>query len=300
MTAGPWFAESGGTDIRVSYSYRRMVYSGRSRFQRIDIVETEEFGRMLFLDGVANSAEQDEFIYHEALVHPAMLAHPQPQKICVIGGAEGATLREVLRHPGVNRVVMVDIDEQLVGLCREHLAMMSQGAFEDPRLELIFGDGRKYLEETGEAFDVIIVDLSDPIPDSPAIYLFTREYYQTISSRLSDGGTAAFQGESLQPWRLELHARMVNTLKSVFPVVVPYPYFQPCFHELHGMILTSKRFDPRELDLAGRARERNLELRYLSPEWLTGLFRMPGYVSESYRRYTDILTDDNPLIIPPY
>ncbi len=291
-----WFAETGDFHT-ICYSHRQVVYSGCSRFQAIDILDTDEYGRMLFLDGVANSASRDEYIYHESLVHPAALTHPRPEKVCIIGGSEGATLREVFRHPDVNRVVMVDIDEQLVGLCREHLSDWSDGAFDDPRLELHFNDGRRYLEETDEVFDLIVIDLSDPMPDSPAVYLFTREFYQAVHNRLSSTGAACIQGESLKPWRIELHARMYNTLRTVFPHVLSYAYWLHSFHELHAQIMVSKSEDPRQIDLGGRLLERGLDLRYLTPDFLKGLFHMPGYVDRAYARYDKILTDEKPYVI---
>ena len=296
MTASAWFAETGAHHI-ISYEYHERLYGGRSPYQFIDIVETLEYGRMLFLDGVAQSSERDEFIYHEALVHPAVLTHPDPQTICIIGGAEGATLKETLKHPTVSRVVMVDIDEMLVRACQEHLPGYSCGAYDDPRLELIFGDGRGFLEETDEVFDAVIIDLSDPLPDSPGVYLFTREFYQLVYDRLSEEGAAGVQGESLQPWRVHFHARLVNTMATIFPNVFGYQYNLPSFHEVHGMILASKGQDPRQLDLGGRITQRGLELKYLSPNYMPGLFYMPGYVEEAYSQYSEILTDDQPYTV---
>lgn len=297
MNGSEWFAEKGGQNFVIQYKYKRTIFSGESRFQKIDILDTEEYGRMLFLDGVAQSSQRDRFIYHEVMVHPALLSHKKPEKICVIGGAEGATLKEIFKHSSVSRVVMIDIDEELVRLCREYMPEWSDGAFEDPRLELRFDDGRKYLEETDEVFDIILVDLSDPVPDSPAIFLFTREFYRTISEKLSTDGFACIQGESLRPWRVEMHARMVNTLKSIFPHVAGYPYPLPCFHELHAQILASKEADPRTIDLGKRMKERELSLEYLSADFLAGLFRVPAYVEKAYEIYDEILTDEQPLIM---
>lgn len=295
MNGELWFAESGGRNHSIQYRIKEKIFSGKSEFQKIEILDTYEYGRMLFLDGVAQSSERDEFIYHEALVHPAMLCHPHPEKVCVIGGAEGATIREVFRHPSVKKVVMVDIDEFLVGLCREHFPDYNAGAYDDPRLTLIFGDGRKYLEETSELFDVIIVDLSDPVPNSPSVFLFTKEFYQIVASKLKPKGVAGFQGESMRPWRVELHALMMNTMSTIFHAVRAYPYAQPCFHELHGMIVATLGEDPKEIDLVGRMKERGLKLHYFGADYLAGIFRVPGFVEEAYKEHTDILTDEKPL-----
>ena len=294
MTDPIWFTEDGAPNVVVHYRCLRSVYSGRSHYAKIDIVDTAEYGRMLFLDGIAQSADQDEFIYHESLVHPAMLSHPNPRSVCIVGGAEGATIREVAKYQDVNRIVMVDIDEELVNVCRQHLSSWSKGAYEDPRLELHIGDGRKFLEQTKEIFDVIIVDLNDPTEDSPAVFLFTREFYQLVNRCLSRDGVGCFQGTDLQATRLTLHARMYNTISSAFKFVVSYPYMMPSFHAMHSFILASKELDPRTLDLGERLQNRDLKLRYLSPSFLQALFHIPGYVEEAYKKHQELITDARP------
>ena len=288
-----WFAEDGAENVGIQFRSRQRVYGGRSRYARIDIVDTVEYGRMLFLDGIAQSAALDEFIYHESLVHPAMLTHPAPESVCIIGGAEGATIREVAKYERVRRIVMVDIDGELVEVCRRYLPEWSAGAYEDQRLELHIGDGRRHLDGTRETFDVIVVDLSDPTAGSAALSLFTREFYELVFSRLTPQGVASFQGEDLQPNRLALHARMVNTISSVFPHVLGYAYLAPSFHGFCAHILASKVIDPRAIDLGDRLESQNFSLRYLSPCFLRGLFRLPAYVQDSYDQYREIITDSS-------
>ncbi len=291
-----WFVEDGAKNVILRYRCSGTVYSGRSRFARIDIVDTVEYGRMLFLDGIAQSAEQDEFIYHESLVHPPMLTHPNPRSVCVIGGAEGATIREVTKYRNVNRIVMVDIDEELVNICQQYLSSWSAGAYEDPRLELHIADGRTFLEQSEESFDVLIVDINDPTEDSPAVSLFTREFYQLVYRRLSQDGIGCFQGTDLQPTRLTLHARMFNTISSVFEWVVAYPYMLPSFHEMHSFILASKKLDPRTVDLGQRLLEQDMKPQYFSPSLLEGFFSVPGYVEEAYLNHQDLITDARPKL----
>jgi len=251
---------------------------------------------MLFLDGIAQSAEHDEFIYHESLVHPAMLLHPNPRSVCIVGGAEGATIREVAKYQNVSRIVMVDIDEELVNVCKQHLQSWSNGAYEDPRLQLHIGDGRKFLEQAEETFDVILVDLNDPTEDSPAIYLFTQEFYQLVYRRLGKEGIGCFQGTDLQPNKLTLHARIYNTISSVFPWVISYPYMLPSFHCMHSFILAAKGKEPRFLDVEERLRKQKFKLAYLSPSFLQTLFHMPAYVEQAYSKNQDIITDANPTL----
>jgi len=294
-----WFAEDGAENVVVSFRALHRVYAGRSRYARIDVIDTVEYGRMLFLDGIVQSAALDEFVYHESLVHPAMLAHPDPRSVCIIGGAEGATIREVAKYRDVHRIVMVDIDGELIEVCRRYLPEWSAGAYDDQRLELLIGDGRRYLEQAKETFDVILVDLGDPTEGSPAVSLFTREFYDLVFHRLTPQGLACFQGEDLQPNRLAFHARMVNTIRSVFPHVVPYPYLLPSFHGLCGHILASKNLDPRGLDLGEQLEGQPFRLRYLSPAFLNSLFRLPAYVEEAYDRYREIVTDARPCSFRP-
>jgi len=291
-----WFAEDGSRNLVINYRCLRTVYSGRSSYARIDIVDTAEYGRMLFLDGIAQSAEKDEFIYHESLVHPAMLLHPNPRSVCIVGGAEGATIREVAKYQDVSRIVMVDIDEELVKVCKQHLSSWSNGAYEDPRLQLHIGDGRKFLEQTGETFDVIMVDLNDPTEDSPAIYLFTQEFYQLVYRRLGKEGIGCFQGTDLQPAKLALHARIYNTISSVFPRVISYPYMLPSFHCMHSFILASKVKKPRFSDLGERLRRQKFKLAYLTPPFLQTLFHMPAYVEQAYVQNQEIITDAKPTL----
>lgn len=288
-----WLREPVEGGLEISYQCDRVVYSGRSRFQQIDIVDTWLHGRMLFLDGVGQSSERDEFIYHEMLVHPALFSHPQPRSVLVIGGAEGATIREVLRHPGIERVVMVDIDDQLIEVCKNHLPEWHQGSYSDSRLELVTGDGRRYVEECQETFDSIIVDLSDPLEGGPAVLLFTREFYQLLRNRLAGGGAIGIQGEGISPQEVALHARMVNTLRAVFPVVHPYPYSLHSFHRPDAHILAISDPDWSADVFVQRIERASLPLRYLSPEMARGMFSLPPYLYQAYDQHNQILTDEN-------
>ncbi|MBI3953344.1 MAG: methyltransferase domain-containing protein, partial [Chloroflexi bacterium] len=197
------FSKRSGEVIRLDL--RRVLAARRTAYQQLEIVDTASFGRALFLDGKVQSAELDEFVYHEALVQPAMALHPRPERVLVIGGGEGATLREALRHPTVKRAVMVDIDAEAVAACREYLPAWHQGAFADPRVELLHRDARGYLEETSELFDVIIVDVTDPLAGGPAYRLFTQEFYRLARGHLGAAGAIAVQAESADLGVLEPH-----------------------------------------------------------------------------------------------
>src|SRR5262245_40929156 len=188
-----WFFETTTSVEGHAHAIVRTVVALRTEFQQMEILETASYGKCLVLDGRIQSSVADDFIYHETLVHPAMVLHPHPESALVIGGGEGATLREILRYPSIRRAVMVDIDQRVVEACRQHLPEMHQGAFEDRRTELRHEDARGWLERTSERFDVAIVDLTEPLEAGPACLLFTREFYQLLSDRLTPHGTLALQ-----------------------------------------------------------------------------------------------------------
>jgi spermidine synthase len=294
--AEQWYQEK-TKNVILSHRVRRHVLSTHSKFQQIDIVDSHEYGRMLFLDNMTQSAEVDEFIYHEMLVHPALFTHAPVRTVCIIGGSEGATLREVLKHEP-ERVVMIDIDEELVELCKTYLASWSQGAYEDPRVDLKFMDGRKFLEETQEAFDAIFVDISDPLEGRPSTPLFTRGFYDTVSRRLSSKGCVVVQSETLNPVRIEPHARIYNTMLPIFPFVKPYSYMSHSFHEIYSFILGSKAHDPAEIGVAARLGEGPFGLRYYSEELHRGVFRLPAYIREAYRKFDRPITDEDVVYYP--
>src|SRR5512137_223623 len=241
-----WFIEYFSPEEGHLHGIREVLFSKHTPFQSMDILELGSYGKSLVLDGRIQSTSRDEFIYHEVLVHPAMLAHPDPRRVFIVGGGEGATLREVLRHRTVERALMVDIDEEVVNRCREHLPEWHQGAFEDPRAELRYVDARRYLEETSESFDVIVIDISEPIEEGPAYLLFTREFYEIVKERLTPDGVISLQAGTTALHQLLNFTAVNKTLSTVFPVVAPYDIPIPSFGLPWGFTLASKNIDPRK------------------------------------------------------
>lgn len=271
----------------------KIIFSQKTRFQDVKIAEVAGLGKVLFLDNVVNSAENDEFIYHEMLVHPAMLTYPKPKTVLIIGGSEGAVAREVLKHD-VKRVVMVDIDEELVKLCQKHLQSYSKGSYDDPRLKVHFEDGRKYIEETDETFDVILLDLPDPVEDGPAAPLFTEEFYKLAYGCLSEDGVLCLQAEEIDYGRERMHARLFNTVKKAFPITKSYSYMQRSFFGALGFIIGSKRIDTLDEQVLERSREfvkSNPELGYYWDGLHQTMFTLPRYLCKAYGRETDTFSD---------
>jgi spermidine synthase len=293
------FSDHISPDLTVLHSVRERIYSGRTKFQSVEIIDTGSFGVCLVLDGKIQSSQADEFIYHEALVHPAMLAHPRPERVLIAGGGEGATLREVLAHKTVKKAVMVDIDEEVVKLCRRLLPSWHREAFNDPRAELHFADARRYLEESSDKFDVIIIDLVDPLEQGPARLLYTREFYQTVKQRLGQAGIMSVQAEPSEWGNSDNFTAIVKTLRNVFPITRPYQVHIPSFFGLWGFVVASQSLDPCELtpdEIDARIATR-VSRKLESYDGLThqSIFAIPKHIRKKLAASRRVITDKQPI-----
>jgi spermidine synthase len=254
-----WYTETGTPNEAHTFSVNAVFFMGRTAFQDVAIFDTDEYGKVLVIDGKTQSAEDDEYVYHEALVHPAMLVHPDPRRVLIVGGGEGATLREVVQYGSVERVVMVDIDQELVQLCQKWMPEWHEGAFDDSRLELVFGDGKEFIEQTSETFDVIIIDVCDALEAGPALALYTEDFYRRVSDRLAPAGILVVQAMELSGLDYQDHLKVRDTLRKVFAVVRSYSTFIPSFWSEWGFLIASDAVDPAALSrdvLAERLRTR--------------------------------------------
>jgi spermidine synthase len=297
-----WFFETTTAVEGHMHAIVRTIAAAQTKFQHVEVMETASYGKCLVLDGRIQSSQADEFIYHEALVHPGMLAAaPPPRRALVIGGGEGATLREILRYPSITRAVMVDIDDEVVGLCRRHLPEMHQGAFDDPRTELRHEDARAYLAGSSELFDFICIDLVEPLEEGPACMLFTREFYALVRDRLTPGGTMTMQAGMTKVGELPFFAAINRTLRDVFAVVAGYQTFISCFGTPWGFILASKSLDPRRQDVAtidGLIAERvRGDLAYWDGVTHQHAFALPKFIRKAVEAATRVSTDAHPLIV---
>ncbi len=283
------------------HSVVRTIFSLQSKYQQMEILETASYGKCLVLDGRIQSSVDDEFIYHEALVHPALLTHPRPESAIVVGGGEGATLREILRYRSIRRALMVDIDEAVVEACKRLLPELHRGAFQDPRTEVRHEDARAYLEGTTERFDCAIIDLTEPLEEGPACLLFTREFYQLVSDRLTEHGVLALQAGMTKVNELAFFTAMHRTLTEVFPVVAPYQTFVPCFGTPWGFIAASKGADPRALSpevVDARIAERIAgELAYYDGQAHLHGFSLPKFLRRALEGQERVITDERPMTV---
>lgn len=215
-----WYDETFAGGSRMGLRMSRTVFEGRSEHQRVEILETDWYGRVLVIDGVFMTSEHDDFFYHEMIVHPAMLTVEAPERVLVVGGGDGGTAREVLRHPGVREVVMVEIDGLVVEACRRHMPALGAGAWDDPRLHVRIGDGVAFAREAASAsFDVVILDGTDPV--GPGEGLFDEAFFRDCRRVLRPGG--AFAGQTESPFYFpELFARIQRRLRAAFESVRPY------------------------------------------------------------------------------
>ncbi|KAH7519261.1 hypothetical protein FEM48_Zijuj08G0017300 [Ziziphus jujuba var. spinosa] len=189
-----WFEEQLEADLKWSFALNGVLHAETSEFQDIVLLDTKRFGKALVIDGKLQSAEKDEFIYSECLVHPALLIHDNPKTVFIMGGSQGSTAREALKHKDLEKVVMCDIDKVLVDFCRLHLTA-NEEAYRDERLQIAINDAKEELEKSEEKYDVIIGDLADPIEGGTCNHLYTKSFYQQVlKPRLKDHGIFVTQG----------------------------------------------------------------------------------------------------------
>jgi len=266
-----WFRENTVPGRRlgnITHDFRidAVLHRGRTAFQDVLIFDNGVYGRVLVLDGIVQLSTADEAIYHEMLVHPAMLAHPAPRRVLIVGGGDGGTLRECLAHDP-DEVVMIDIDAELVRLAAEHLPTLSAGAFDDPRLRLIQADASAAVRDFAGHFDVAFIDCNDAI--GPSIPLFEAPFYQAVARALRPGGICAIQGGSFLDHDFLVKTR--DQLQSALPRVAALRLTVPSYHCGEYCFLVASRdrdpAGPPAVDLEQRVAERGLgeRLRWYTP-----------------------------------
>ncbi|HIQ23484.1 MAG TPA: polyamine aminopropyltransferase [Pyrodictium delaneyi] len=256
-----------GGPMGTIYAVEEVIYSTRSQYQDIIIARLKGFGKTLILDGLIQSTESDEYIYHEALVHPAMSVHPEPKRVLILGGGEGATLRDVLRHNTVEKAVMVDIDGEVVEVSKKFLPEWHQGAFEDPRAEVYIMDGFRFVREAakrGEKFDVIMMDLTDPYGSDIAAQLYSREAFELITRVLEEDGIIVTQAgcSTLFP---EAFQKVYNAMNQVFRFVREYVVWVPSFAYTNSFIAASNKHRIESIpmeEIDQRLEERSVKTKF--------------------------------------
>lgn len=279
---GNWFHESLHDGYRQSFEIGTTLYHDKTDFQEMIIFDTPRLGRVLVLDGVVQTTQADEFYYHEMMTHLPILAHGACRRVAIVGGGDGGALREVLKHPGIERAVMIEIDPRVVELSKTYLPTLSQGAFDDPRAELVFADGTTYIAEQSEAFDVIMVDSTDPI--GPSIALFENSFYRDCHKALKPGGILIRQAGvpffQRDEYRVAM-ARIGSVFKDPALALVAVPtYCGGAMALAWGSDRPELRRHPAET-LAARFAQSGIRTRYYTPEIHAAAFSLPAFMVDA-------------------
>lgn len=271
-----WYTEEHTENVRFSIKVEKPLYSGQSEFQRLDVFRTQEFGNIFTLDGLIMLTEKDEFIYHDMIVHVPMATNPNIKNVLVIGAGDGGTIRELTRYKTIEHIDMVEIDKLVVDVCREYMPQTSC-RLDDPRLQIFYEDGLKFVRFKENAYDLIIVDSTDPF--GPGEGLFTKEFYGNCFKALNEKGILVNQHES--PYYAEDAKSMQRAhrrIKEFFPVCKVYQAHIPTYPSGHWLFgFASKTYDPvRDLDEKAW-NDLGLETKYYNTDIHKGSFALPNY-----------------------
>jgi len=276
VAEGVYIIEPAGKYVRLLFKVNRVFALERSPYQEVVFAEIEGFGRSLLLDKFIQSTERDEYIYHELLVHPAMAMHPNPERVLIIGGGEGATLREVLKHNTVKEAVMVDIDPVVVEFSKRYLEHMHQGSFNDPRARVYIMDGYEYVKKAPSGyFDVVIMDLTDPYASEIAKPLYSREAFAEIKRVLKADGVVATQAGSSYFYPEECRY-VLESVKANFKHVAEYWFWVPSFGLNVNFVVGSDAYKLE--DVVGKMDEvlksRGVKTKLVSGRLVEGLLKI--------------------------
>jgi spermidine synthase len=260
------------------------LHDETSAFQRIEVYETTYFGRVLTIDGVVMLTERDEFVYHEMISHLPLCTIPEPREVLIIGGGDCGTLREVLRHPGIERVVQCEIDERVTRVCADFFPWVSD-AVTDPRAELIFADGVRYIKEHERGFDLIVIDSTDPTEG--AIELFLREFYEMVARALKPGGVMTAQAET-PFWAPSMVAEIYRQLRGAFRHATGYLSWIPTYSSgCWNLAYASNDRAWSDHFASARAEQVAQSCRYYNPDIHRAAFALPNFAREVIVRGTN-------------
>ena len=262
----------------LSIKYKKHLLSKQSKFQKIDLYETENWGKMLTLDDIIQLTEKDEFAYQEMMTHIAMFTHPDPRRVLVIGGGDGGILREVAKHPEVEQIDICEIDGDVIDICRKYLPQTAVG-FDDPRVRVTVGDGSEFIAQHQASYDVIIIDSSDPI--GPGEKLFTAEFYTTVKAALKADGIVANQSESFF-----MHTDVVKGIMRIFGDLFPVYGYAAIFIPTYPGGNIGVGFGSLQHDIKKPCRKPSLaisaSLNYYTPEIHSAAFVLPKFGAAIY------------------
>jgi spermidine synthase len=269
-----WFTEKQTPVFGITAKIRETLVTEQTEFQDLAMLDTEEFGRMLVLDGMVMTTIKDEFVYHEMVAHPALFTHPNPKRVLVVGGGDGGVIREVIKHPEVEQAVLVEIDGKVIEYSKKYLPEIA-GELDNPRVDVQVADGYMHIIESKNQYDVIMVDSTEPV--GPAAPLFERGFYQGIYEALKDDGI--FVAQTDNPWfKADLIRKVNKDVKEIFPIVRVYGANIPTYPSgLWTFTMGSKIHDPLQVD---ETKIPELDTKYYTPRIHKAAFVLPKFVED--------------------
>lgn len=276
-----WYTEKQTENYGITAKIKRTLHTEQSEFQKVDMIETEQWGKMLVLDGMVMTTDRDEFVYHEMITHVALNTHPNPKKVLVVGGGDGGAIREIVKHPSVELAVLAEIDDRVIDVSKEYLPQIASEIMgNNPKVDVRVIDGIKHVVEHKNEYDIILVDSTEPV--GPAVGLFAKDFYQAIFESLKEDGIMVAQSES--PWfNKELITRVYNDIADIYPITRYYTVSIPTYPSgLWSFTMGSKKYDPVQVD------ESKLfdppGTKYYSPRIHKSVFNLPKFVEELLKR----------------
>jgi spermidine synthase len=269
-----WFTEKQTEHFGITARIKRTLHTEQTPFQKLDMVETEQFGNMLILDGMVMTTQKDEFVYHEMVAHVPLFTHPNPENVLVVGGGDGGVIREVLKHPSVKKATLVEIDGKVIECSKKYLPEIA-GKLDDPRVEVKVDDGFMHIAKSENEYDVIMVDSTEPV--GPAVNLFTKGFYAGIAKALKEDGI--FVAQTDNPWfKADLIRKVYRDVREIFPITRLYTANIPTYPSgLWTFTIGSKKYDPLAVS---DDRFHDIETKYYTKELHKACFVLPKFVAD--------------------
>ncbi|MFC1591856.1 polyamine aminopropyltransferase [Thermodesulfobacteriota bacterium] len=274
-----WFHAQYSETAHLSLRIKEHLYSTRSPYQKIDVFDSYDFGRVLVLDDIINVTERDEYIYHEMLTHVPLFVQPEPKSVLVVGGGDGGVIREVMKHSCVERALMIEIDAAVIEAAKQYFPAVSCG-LHDSRVEVITADASAYIAHTKQAYDVIIVDSTDPI--GAGLRLFTHDFYNNCLEALTADGVLTAQSES-PFFDLDIVQRLYATARDIFPFVTMYIAFMPSYVSgIWSFLFCSRGTDPVRHFQHERYHHSGITANYYNQNIHTSAFTLPTFIKKQF------------------
>lgn len=269
-----WYTEKQTPNYGINAKVNKTIHHEQTEFQKLDVIETEQFGNMLVLDGMVMTTDKDEFVYHEMITHVAMNTHPNPKEVLVVGGGDGGAIREILRYSSVERAVLAEIDGKVIDASKAYFPKIASGLGE-ARVDIQVTDGIRHIEENPGRYDVILVDSTEPV--GPAVGLFQKKFYEGIHKALKEDGIMVAQTES--PWfNADLIRQVYRDISMTFPITKLYTASIPTYPSgLWSFTIGSKKYDPLKVK---ESELQQFDTKYYNPKMHKALFQLPVFVEE--------------------